>query len=163
MSPSAIKNLSNSKLHLFFKRLHNTHLILLFVVINYLLSHVFSYLSRSISNHALSAGFVGFIDNQEAILLAIIIAPIAETLVFQYGIIETFRAKRSLPFCCFISAISFAAFHVYNIYYFFLTFIAGLLLAYIYLLKKTTMSGILVTCLAHLSFNTLVFALSQLH
>lgn len=149
--------LEKSNIHQFFLRLNNVFLVVLFVVVNCMISILFNAISQFTSAHPLSHGFQVFSTNDDAVLLAIFVGPIIETLIFQYGIIEWLRQKRPIYQCCIISAFTFALIHLYNVYYFCFAFFSGLVIAYLYTLKKKAISGMIVTLLAHMLYNTLVF------
>ncbi|WP_410478286.1 type II CAAX prenyl endopeptidase Rce1 family protein [Pedobacter frigiditerrae] len=88
--------------------------------------------------------------------MGIIIAPIMETLIFQFGVIETVKKKKSTLISCILSALFFAIFHCYNFYYFLFAFSAGLLFSYLYCIGKTPLKGFLLTLSAHILYNTFV-------
>lgn len=154
--------LKTSKIHLFLLSLNNVYLVLLFVFMNYLVSISFSALSNLVSDKSLSDAVPSTPENKmETFVLVVIAAPLLETFIFQYGIIEWLRQKKSLLFCCFSSALAFALVHLYDVYYFFLAFVAGLLMAYLYTLKKTIIAGISITIITHSLYNALVYILTR--
>lgn len=65
-----------------------------------------------------------------------VIAPIVETLVYQYLIIRLFmyfaKSRKYYPCAILISAIAFGLVHTYNPAYIFFAFFIGLVLAYMY-------------------------------
>lgn len=154
-------NLSKSKIHLFIMGLNNIYLVLFFVVVNYFLSISFGVLSKVVSGDSVSTGFPSLPVNRETVVLLLVVAPVVETLIFQTSLIEWLRTKLPLPICCVISALAFASTHVYNVYYFFFTFLSGLLLAYLYTLKKTMLAATVITVVGHLLYNALVFAIKN--
>jgi membrane protease YdiL (CAAX protease family) len=95
-------------------------------------------------------------------MLAVIVAPVLETIVFQYGIIETMRNKFSAYICCFISALLFAVSHLYNPFYFIVTFLIGLLFGYLYYIGGTIKKGIFLTMITHVLYNLTIFTLKNL-
>lgn len=77
------------------------------------------------------------------LIIAVIILPIIETLIFQHYIILFFRKiyvkkNQVILFPMLYSAIAFSLAHIYSIYYMIDTFIMGLYFAYayIYILDK---------------------------
>lgn len=94
-----------------------------------------------------------------------IVAPILETLIFQYGVIEIlnhisyFKGKNLV--IAIISAILFGVVHSYSVLYMFFGFIIGLLLAYSYILyKKKSFSAFWVVFWIHCIRNSISFLLS---
>lgn len=148
------------KIHCLLTKLENWKIIVFVVLLNLVNSLFFSFICNFIFKTKLDKGFIPFHSLLNAILLAIIIAPIFETLVFQYGIIETLKNKKYKPLtCCIISGFFFGLSHTYNIYYFFFAFFSGLLLAYAYHLGSLRKKGFLIVFLAHLSYNSVAVLL----
>lgn len=145
------------KIHLYLINLNKVRLVLLFIIINILNSLTFSAFAYFISgsglrNHA--------IDNSGAIhqfLVAVIVSPILETIIFQYALIESIRQKIQPVFACFFSAIAFALVHFYSIYYFLFALISGLLFGYLYLLEKSIIKSSLLVLIAHTLYNLLIY------
>ncbi|MXO04046.1 CPBP family intramembrane glutamic endopeptidase [Flavobacterium sp. HBTb2-11-1] len=91
-------------------------------------------------------------------VLFVIAAPLIETLLFQYAVIEIFKSiKVKLKYCCFLSAFIFASFHLYNIFYFLYAFVGGLLFAFLYVRGKNQKNAILLPLVTHIIYNGLVF------
>lgn len=94
-----------------------------------------------------------------------IVAPILETLIFQYGVIEilnhiSYFKKKNLVIGI-ISAILFGVVHSYSVLYMFFGFIIGLLLAYSYILyKRKSFSAFWVVFWIHCIRNSISFLLS---
>lgn len=150
------------KIHYLLTKLENWKIIVFVVSLNLVNSLVFSFISNFIFKTKLDKGFIPFNSLLNEILLAIIIAPITETLVFQYGIIETLKNKYKPLTCCIISGFFFGLSHSYNIYYFFFTFSSGLLLAYAYHLGSLRKKGFLIVFLAHLCHNSVAILLNHI-
>jgi len=148
-------------LHRYLTSANNLLLITIFVTLNFILSYLFSIVSFYISKKVFPEGIISFTSAVEALVMAVIVAPLLETLVFQLGIIETIKKKRSIFVACLISALFFAVFHLYNAYYFAFTFVSGLMMAYLYCLKKSVIKGFVVTAGAHACYNLLGFLLSR--
>jgi len=72
------------------------------------------------------------------ILLLVILAPVLETLIVQYGIIDfTLTKFKSNTLAIILSAVGFGLFHYYSAQYMVATFFSGILFAFIYLIFKT--------------------------
>jgi hypothetical protein len=100
---------------------------------------------------------------KEQIVLLVILAPILETLIFQYAIIEMIKSKRgSDGLAVVVSALAFGLTHVYSVQYFTATFFSGLLFALIYLAfqMKNKMPVLFVTIL-HAAYNLFVVVMRQ--
>jgi membrane protease YdiL (CAAX protease family) len=155
----------NSKLlqaHFFLIKLDKWKLILLAVLINLLNSFFYSFISNIFFETKLSKGFRPFGSLTEEIILAILVAPLFETFIFQYGVFETFKKKYNSFTCCLISAFLFGLLHLYNGFYFLFAFFAGLLLAYVYYIGSLTKKGILITLLVHFIYNALAVILKNI-
>lgn len=78
------------------------------------------------------------INRYIALLFGAIVVPIAETLIFQFGIIKLTRRSNYLRehagLQIFISAAVFGIFHWYSVTYMFVGFLGGLILAYSYMI-----------------------------
>ncbi|MBW7914379.1 MAG: CPBP family intramembrane metalloprotease [Taibaiella sp.] len=72
----------------------------------------------------------------DKVIELMVIAPILETLVYQYLIIRLFmyfaKSRKYYPCAILISAIAFGLGHTYNPAYIFFAFFIGLVLAYMY-------------------------------
>ncbi|GAB3666558.1 hypothetical protein GCM10028791_42380 [Echinicola sediminis] len=104
-------------------------------------------------------------------LVTVIIAPLLETFVFQYFIIEVVLfifKKFSFPFginCSVIfSSIMFGLAHSYNVYYVLNTFLVGVLYALFYLMarKRRDISGYITVTSVHVYNNLFVFVMMDL-
>ncbi len=149
-------------IHHLLERQNFAILILGFIIVSYLLSLFFSFLMQCFSAGNLATTGATFTSLTNEILTMCLLAPLVETLIVQYGIIETLRTKVSLKIACFISAVIFALIHSYNIYYVVFTFFSGLCFAYLYCLKKSVITGLLLTLTAHVLYNTLVSILHHI-
>src|SRR5690349_17661256 len=101
------------KVHLFLIKLDKWKLILLAVLINFSNTLFCSFISNIFFETKLSKGFKTFGSLTEEIILAVIVAPLFETFIFQYGVFETFKNKYSTFTCCLISAFLFGLLHLY--------------------------------------------------
>lgn len=132
-------------------------LILLIIVLNFLNNYIFSVVS-DLFDVPLNQGFNDHYTMKEKIVLFIFVGPLIETLLFQYAVIEISKStKMAVKYCCLLSAFAFASFHLYNVFYFSYTFVAGLLFAYLYTRGKNQRSAILLPFIAHVIYNGIVF------
>jgi uncharacterized protein len=135
-------------------------LIPITIVIDVFVTIVFSNLPlQSQSNGPL------FNSKLEAFVLAIVIAPIFETLIFQHAVIKLIIKKSSNAklLSCFVSAILFAASHYYSWAYVLKTFISGFLFSSLYLITMyKKQNPILVVLLAHAGYNLIGFVIDIL-
>ncbi len=98
-----------------------------------------------------------------AFITVIIIAPIIETILFQYlpiTIISFFLKENKYikPITIIISAISFSVVHIYNYTYFIMAFIGGLIFAYLFILSKQRKENPVVNLLViHTLLNLIPF------
>ncbi|OYW79516.1 MAG: hypothetical protein B7Z27_05395, partial [Sphingobacteriia bacterium 32-37-4] len=106
-----------------------------------------------------------FDSKVEEFFIAVIFAPILETLIFQYFIISYILDKRpnAYLFTCFFSAILFGLSHFYSPEYILKTFFSGLLFGTLYLVvqNKNNNAFIIVT-IAHAIYNFIGFCLRQI-
>lgn len=94
------------------------------------------------------------------VILASIIAPLLETLIFQYGIIKILNRvniiKDKKIFIGIISASVFGLAHTYSLLYVFHTFIIGLLLSYSFIVYENKgKSGFWMTAMIHCLRNSI--------
>lgn len=147
------------KIDSFLKKINPLKLIFIGVLTNLFLTIFFNILSNSITNEPLTKGFkdLGSVWNQ--FLIAVIFAPIFETVLFQYAIIETIRKRLKPLFSCIVSAFIFASMHLYNIFYFFFAFFIGLLFGYLYYLGVTIKKGFIIVMFTHMVYNFIILIL----
>ncbi|WJS94594.1 CPBP family intramembrane metalloprotease [Flavobacterium johnsoniae] len=146
-----------AKIKSFVLDLKHWQLILLVILLNFLNNYIFSVVS-DLFDVPLNEGFNDHYTIKEKIVLFIIVAPFIETLLFQYAVIEISKSiKMALKYCCLVSAFAFAAFHLYNFFYFSYAFVTGLLFAYLYTRGKNQRSAILLPFIAHVIYNGIVF------
>jgi membrane protease YdiL (CAAX protease family) len=145
------------KTHLYLIRLRKVQLIALFIVVNALNSIAFSMLAHFITGNGLRNHSINNMTAANQFLIAVVIAPILETLVFQYALIESIRQKIKPAYACFLSASAFALVHCYSIYYFLFALISGLIFAYLYYLEKSVINGFLLVLSVHFLYNLLIY------
>ncbi|PJE47998.1 MAG: hypothetical protein CUR34_00520 [Sediminibacterium sp.] len=130
-------------------------LILLTVAIEFSVSIIFSL--WLFPNH--SAGPT-FDSKKEEFLFVVILAPLIETLIFQYSIITSLLEKRpkAYLFACIFSAILFGLSHFYSPVYILKTFFSGLLFATLYLVvSQKKRNAFIAVVIAHALYNLTVF------
>jgi len=105
------------------------------LLISFLISLILSYVNIDyleidyLKNKGLSYIFI----------LTVLVAPVLETLIFQYGIIELLfrlKNKNKILYAILASAIVFGLSHYYNIFYVLNSFILGLAFATFYIIAK---------------------------
>ena len=139
--------LENKKIIRFF------FLLLLFKIIN---GYIFSYINNRFFNLE-NAIFEKFSEN-EILFIAVVFAPIIETLIFQfflYRLLNQIRIKNTLIIIILMS-VAFSQAHWYHWLYVVATFINGLFLNYFYLYihkKKNELIAVLLTIALHSSYN----------
>ncbi|UUC46415.1 CPBP family intramembrane glutamic endopeptidase [Flavobacterium cerinum] len=94
--------------------------------------------------------------------LLVVVAPVVETFIFQYGIIELcllVRSKYNKQIALFVSALLFGLSHSYNIIYIVFATIMGVSLAFYYLCfrKYETKYAILAVMILHALLNGITF------
>ena len=137
--------------------LRDWELILLVILLNFLNNYMFFVVS-DFFEISLNKGFNDNYTIKEKLVLFIVIAPLIETLLFQYAVIEICKSiKMRLKYCCFLSAFVFALFHLYNVFYFWFTFIGGLLFAFLYAKGENKKKAIALPLIAHTIYNGFVF------
>ena len=137
--------------------LRDWELVLLILLLNFLNNYIFSVVS-DLFDISLSKGFDDNYTIKEKIVLFVVVAPLIETLLFQYLVIEICKSfKMRLKYCCFISAFVFASFHLYNVFYFLFAFTGGLLFAFLYIKGNSQKKAILLPLVAHTIYDGSVF------
>jgi hypothetical protein len=130
-------------------------LIFLTVAIEFSVSIIFSL--WLFPNH--TAGPI-FDSKKEAFIIAVFLAPLIETLIFQYSIISSFLEKRpkAFLFACIFSALLFGLSHFYSSVYILKTFISGLLFGTLYLVvSQKKQNAFIAVVIAHALYNLIVF------
>lgn len=141
-------------------RLNLTILILFTVIIEFSVSLVFALIL--FPEH--SAG-PKFDSKLEEFFLVVFLAPLIETLIFQYTIISYLLNKipKAVLFVCLFSALLFGLSHFYSQVYVFKTFISGILFGTLYLVVNSkNNSPIIAVALAHSLYNFIGFCLRQI-
>jgi len=143
---------------------------LMFVLINYLilsllliipfnLLNVFFEINKDLVNEG--------IKNMSALnlfIVTVIIAPLFETLFFQYGIIKTFTYfnPKTKYIAIFLSSLLFSLIHLYSLTYIIYTFIMGVFFGILYFasVKKGLMPYWIIV-IVHSLYNFTVFIFNE--
>jgi membrane protease YdiL (CAAX protease family) len=112
------------------------------------------------------AGFLATNQVVLDLLIAIIVAPLIETLLFQALIIEITcrfikRPRKNIWISVIVSSVAFALSHTYCISYIFITFLAGIILALAYYLGRYRKEGVIVLVFVIHSVYNLITSLSS--
>ncbi|MCB2361671.1 type II CAAX prenyl endopeptidase Rce1 family protein [Clostridium estertheticum] len=149
----------------FLKNLSTLKFIITIAFCTFLVSLAFGCLV-SILNAPISDTDVAISNSSliEAFIVAVIIAPLIETLIFQYAIIKYLRKLNILKnrnlIIILISAILFGLAHTYNLQYVIHTFFIGILLAYSFVVyEKKESSPFWTVCAIHSLRNLTIFSL----
>ncbi|WP_264524783.1 CPBP family intramembrane glutamic endopeptidase [Flavobacterium sp. N502536] len=146
-----------TKLKKIIQHLQQWQLVLVVILLNLLNSYTFNVLAEFFGSN-LNKGFNENYTINEKIVLFIIVAPLIETCLFQYKVIEICKSqKMALKYCCLVSALIFASMHLYNVFYFLFAFVAGMLLACLYVTGRSVKNSVLITLIAHTIYNSIVF------
>ena len=139
--------------------LSKTKFIFTIVILNFIISNMFNPIINLYEKYIGSLGGPGFTNLREEFIYAIILAPILETLIFQMAIIKFFslseKIKNNKLLLIIISAFFFGLGHgIYSILYMICAFIAGILLAYSFVVyEDKEKSGYWVTVIIHSLMN----------
>lgn len=145
------------KVHFYLITLSKVKLIALFILLNTLNSFSFSMLAYFVTGVGLRNHSISTMGAQDELLIAVVLAPILETVIFQYALIESIRQKIKPLYACFVSATAFALVHCYSVFYFLFAFISGLIFAYLYYLEKSVLKSFLLVLSTHFLYNLLVY------
>ena len=132
--------------------------ILIFLLISIVIGQINTLVFESITDVKVADQLSG-----EEIAIALIAAPILETLLFQTLIIETvcklFKKPRyNFYFAIILSAVAFALNHTYNLQYVIFTFISGLVLSIAYYMARYRKENAsIIVILIHFLYNLTSF------
>jgi hypothetical protein len=129
--------------------------VLLSITYNIAFSFVLEYFTES----GLKADELESIPPFKLLLMATILAPLVETFVFQFLLIEIICFfSKSKMLALVVSTILFALTHAYNLNYILFAFIPGFMLGILYLiLKNKQKPAFILVCLAHALSNLYSF------
>ncbi|WP_428657428.1 CPBP family glutamic-type intramembrane protease [Runella sp.] len=102
------------------------------------ISYLFLFIAEIIGQeNAFNGADFSKLNTTEIFVITVIIAPIIETLVFQYGAIKISRKiVKNIHFQAFISASLFAISHCYNFLYAMNILAAGLVFGYAFIISE---------------------------
>lgn len=135
-----------------------------------LISHISS---KLILSNSLDKGILTspFFENESLIYIftiVVILAPLIETFIFQFFIIEILlhlnKSKINKIIIITTSSLLFGLSHYFNVHYFIFGVIFGILLSSCYLLAKIRkdINPFLLTLLVHASYNGFVFFINEI-
>ncbi len=80
-------------IHNYISKINKYKLVFFAIVLNFLFSLTFSFVSEIIFKKKHLKGFKNLGSLSDEFVLAVLIAPLCETLLFQYAVIEVIRKK----------------------------------------------------------------------
>jgi len=119
-------------------------------VVLYSLTIILSIIGNCLQEDALTVKFLEGKNPLWVFFLTVILAPVVETFIFQYGIIELslwIRSRFTKEIAIILSALVFGMEHGYNTIYMVLAIIMGAALAFYYLLFKKYTTGFAVAAI----------------
>ncbi len=140
-----------------FSKISQFKLICFTVIIEISVTLIFSFLL--FPNHTAGPTF----DTKlEEFFIAVVFAPLIETLIFQYSIISYILGKwtNAYLFSCIFSAVLFGISHFYSPEYILKTFFSGLLFGSLYLVvHNKNNNAFIIVAIAHSIYNFIGFCL----
>ena len=152
-----------------FRKVNSPLLILLTVAINLIFSLSVTYLSHQ-AGYRVRTNFLQFESIRQELFAVAIFAPIVETFVFQYFLINLTISLTKLVIkggstilAILIPAVAFGLVHPYNYIYMANTFLTGLLLNTFYMIiKYRKHDAFTCTVLVHALYNLSVFTIGHI-
>lgn len=152
------------------RNLKKNYFIIICVLTVILISH---FISRLILSSSLDKGTLTspLFENESLIYIftvVVILAPLLETFIFQFCIIEILlrlnRKKINKFIIIITSSLMFGLSHSFNVQYFIFGVILGILLSSCYLLAKIRkdINPFMLTLLVHASYNGFVFFINEI-
>ncbi|WP_276358920.1 CPBP family intramembrane glutamic endopeptidase [Daejeonella sp. H1SJ63] len=153
----------------FIQRLNTFKLLLIVLLANLILSSVFAIL-RQKYGYSMDPKMLNFDSVLEEFIVVVVVAPVFETVVFQYFMItlmlflaQRFFKRDLAAFAIILPAICFGFSHTYNNLYVLNTFLAALMINYFYILVKSrNQNAFILTVILHALYNFSVFGLKQM-
>ena len=151
------KILNNSNILVFIKKKYLSLLFIFYLLLTILNGYFFNWVNNTFFNftNETENGLRDFSRN-EKFMLIVIMAPLVETVIFQYlpiRILEKLRLENNWV-KIILTSFLFSLFHFYNPIYVAMTFVSGMLLNKFYLECRTKSSlYILLTALLHSMYN----------
>lgn len=151
------------KIHSYIINTNYYLLVPLAIFLNFCISFSCNAIAHKIYGESFIDKVHQFKSIQEQFIIAVLLAPLIETAIFQFIVVEILYEKLNKYIIAFISAILFASSHLYNFIYFVFAFILGLLFAYLYFVGREKNKGFLLVFLIHFIYNLLVFTLHNIN
>lgn len=152
--------------HVYYLKRKTNRMPLFFVIfIIDLIFHLIVSFATTIYNPELLDVFDKSMSLNEIFVLSVIFAPLIETFLFQYLIVEILsRLKMNFNAIIVISAITFSLIHYYNFIYILVTFLSGVIYAtyYVYLKFEKQKSPFMYIFALHALYNFTVFILDDI-
>ncbi|SHG59185.1 CAAX protease self-immunity [Flavobacterium micromati] len=149
------------QINYFLNKLNFPKLVIIAVFCNLIISSIASLLSTHLIGRSINHGVKGFENLNEEFILVVFLAPILETLLFQYLIINFFLTKTKSHYACIISSFAFALQHLYNSFYFIFALFIGFIFAYLFIIGVKKNYGFILVATAHSLYNFIVFILKH--
>lgn len=133
---------------------NNKKIVLVFIACQLILAFL-AFFNELVINNSNHNGIDEFDSFQEKIILALIIAPVFETLIFNLLLNEVFfKFINNASYCIILSSILFGLIHSYSIVYIFFTFLAGLVFnSFYFWIRKDKGYKLAALCVFLLHFN----------
>lgn len=151
------------------RELKTPSLILCVLALNLIVAFIFAAIHNDFS-YIIHANFLPFDSFYEELLIVLLIAPLAETVLYQYAIIDITLFLSKLMFkkelivlSIILSAICYSLSYLYDYVYMIQMVIVGLLYSFFYtVIKQRNMNAFLYSLLVHVLYNLLVFGLKHI-
>lgn len=142
----------------FFEKTSILLVIAYMTILSIILSNIFAAISGITGENLKGVDFSKYSKTEEFVLV-VFIAPLIETLIFQYLVIKGVRyLTKNIHIQCIVSAVLFSLNHNFNVLYMIDAFFIGLILGYTFLIAKIKKSyPFWATFLVHLLLNFYVF------
>lgn len=152
-----------------FSKISTPYLILIALGFNLILSLTFAFIRHKFG-YAINSNLLSFESIKEELLVVVLIAPFAETVIYQYWLVtltlfltERLLKKESIILAIIIPAICFGLSHTYNYFYIINTFLAALSINLFYIIvKQRNQQSFILTVVLHALYNLSVFGLKSL-
>lgn len=124
---------------LFFRKISLRKFVLFSIITCLLISLIITFIISYIDIGYLE---IDYLENKGLafiFIITVLVTPVLETLIFQYGVIELFfklKNKNKVMFAALTSAFLFSLSHYYNLLYILGAFILGLGFAFFYIVAK---------------------------
>jgi len=151
------------KIHSYIININYYLLVPIAIFLNFCVSFGCNAIAHKIYGHSFIDKVHQFKSIQEQFIMAVLLAPLIETAIFQFIAVEILYEKLNKYVIVLISALLFASTHLYNFVYFIFAFVLGLLFVYIYFIGREKNRGFLLVFSIHFIYNLLVFILHNIN